>query len=101
MSALLDLYIKEDILETLLKVIQKKGEKGISLTISVSDETNQFGQNISSFVSQSKDQIESKKEKYYVGNGKVFWTNGSISVAKKKEEQKVNQQPTVEDDLPF
>lgn len=81
MSALLDIYIKADVLETLVNTLKAKQEKGISLTISVQDDLNQYNQNTSAFVSQSKDDREAKKPKYYVGNGKVFWTNGTINVA--------------------
>ena len=56
MAALLDLYIKVETLETLLKVVKAKNEKGVALTISINDETNQYGQNVTSFVSQTKEQ---------------------------------------------
>jgi len=103
MGSLSSIYIKKEVLETLLKVTDKKGEKGIELTISIGEETNTYGQNLSAYVSQSKEQREAKKEKYYVGNGKVFWTDGKISVAVKKEEVHEAKpiQNEVEDDLPF
>jgi len=84
MSSLNSLYLKEETLETLLNGIKQKGEKGIELTISINDETNQWGQNLSAFVSQSKEERQAEKKKYYVGNGKCFWTNGSIKVAEKE-----------------
>lgn len=103
MGALLDIYIKLDVLEKLTKVIKQKGEKGIAITTSINDETNQYGQNTVAFVSQSKEQRDEKKPKYYVGNGKVFWTDGKISVAEKKEQQNNSSAKTKEgiDDLPF
>ena len=42
MAALLDIYIKESTLQTLLETVRKKGEKGVSLTISVNDETDKW-----------------------------------------------------------
>jgi len=104
MGSLSSIYIKKEVLETLLKVTDKKGEKGIELTISIGEETNTYGQNLSAYVSQSKEQREAKKEKYYVGNGKVFWTDGKITVAVKKEEVHEAKPITKEeepDDLPF
>jgi hypothetical protein len=86
MSSLSEIYLKKETLETLLKTITAKGENGVSITISTSDETNNYGQNVTSFVSQTKEQREAKAGKYYVGNGKVFWTDGKITVAKKKED---------------
>lgn len=103
MSSLSSLYIKKETLETLLKVVNQKGEKGVDITISISEDSNKFGQNISSYVSQTKEQREAKKDKFYVGNGKVFWTDGKICVAVKKEETHDAKQITEEDndDLPF
>lgn len=104
MSSLSSIYIKKEVLETLLKVTDKKGEKGIELTISIGEETNQYGQNLSAYVSQSEEQRTAKKERYYIGNGKVFWTDGKITVASKKE--KIHEAKPIDleeetEDLPF
>lgn len=107
MASLSNIYIKVETLETLLNVVKKKGEKGISIDISISDETNQWGQNVSSWVSQTKEQREAKKDRFYVGNGKCFWNDSKISIAKKKEEaptqQDVHTSEVIEeiDELPF
>jgi hypothetical protein len=102
MSSLSSIYIKKETLETLLKTLESKGEKGISIDISIGDETNDFGQNVSSYVSQTKEQREAKKKRYYIGNGKCFWTNGTIVVAEKKEPVPDTTAPDTEnDDLPF
>ena len=103
MSALLDIYIKAEVLETLSKTVQKKGEKGLSLTISVSDNTSEYGQNVSGYVSQSKEDREAEKKKFYVGNGRVFWTDGKIILAERIEKHSQNQHKEDEeqDDLPF
>ena len=86
MSNLSSIYIKKENLKTLLEVVEKKGDKGVELTISTNDETNEYGQNISAYVAQTKEQREVKKQKFYVGNGKVFWTDGKITVAEKRQE---------------
>jgi hypothetical protein len=104
MSSLSEIYLKKEVLETLLKTITAKGENGVSITISTSDETNNYGQNVTSFVSQTKEQREAKAGKYYVGNGKVFWTDGKITVAKKKEEASAPAPAPAQEsfnDLPF
>ena len=85
MSSLNNVYIKVEVLEKLVEVLKKKGEKGISIDVSIGDETNDYGQNLSAYVSQSKEDREVKKPRFYVGNGKTFWTDGKISVAKKNE----------------
>lgn len=86
MAALGDIYFKKETLETLLKGINAKSEKGISIVFSINDETTKYGQNVSAYVSQTKEQQEAKKEKFYVGNGRVFWLKDGIKVAEKKTE---------------
>ena len=103
MSSLNSIYIKTETLKTLFQTLDKKGEKGIEITLSINDEVNDYDQNISAYVSQSKEEREAKKQRFYVGNGKTFWTDGKITVAKKKEVH--NAEPITsqeeEDDLPF
>lgn len=79
-----------------------KGKKGqyINITASVNNETK-FGNNVSFFVSQSKEERDNKENKTYVGNGKVIWTDGSIVVAEKEEQEPVNSVVDSGDDLPF
>jgi hypothetical protein len=100
MSALGNFYIKLETLETLVNGLKKKGEKGISIDFSISDTTSQYGSNVSTYVSQSKEDRDAKKDRYYTGNGKVFWTDGNISVADKVE-ARPQAKAEVVDDLPF
>lgn len=93
MASLNSLYIKKEVLETLLNVLTKKGEKGIELTVNISDTENQYGQNVSAWVSQSKEQRQAKKERYFVGNGKQFWTDGA--------QPSKQSESVADDDLPF
>ena len=79
-----------------------KGKDGYkNYTISISDETNQYGQNVVMYEQQSKEERENKVPKKYIGNGSVVWNDGKITNAEKKE---VNNTPKVEekdDSLPF
>jgi len=101
MSSLSSLYFTEEKLQILLDTVRKKQAKGVELTISISDETNNFGQNVSSFVSQSKEDREAKKQKYYVANGKCFWTDGKITKAEQQQAQPQQAAPQEDLDLPF
>jgi len=98
MSDLNSLYIKTSVLKTLANALEKKGEKGIELTISRNNTPNDYGQNVAAFVSQSKEERDQSKPKFYVGNGKTFWTDGTNIEAIKHEEEKKPQ--AVQDDLP-
>ena len=81
-------------------------EKGwANITISINDDTNQYGQNASAFISQTKEQREAKEAKTYVGNGKVVWTDGAIKVADRIEEGVTSSEQSTAGretpDLPF
>jgi len=78
MSSLNSLYIKKETLQKLLASCETETKKGIELTISISDEPNQYNQNVTAFISQSKEERDSKAEKTYCGNGRTFWTDGNI-----------------------
>jgi|TARA_R100000081_G_C4670233_1_gene92110 arginine decarboxylase-like protein len=70
-----------------------------NFTISINDETNQYGQNIAIWEEQTKEERMAKKPRVYVGNGRVVWTNGQVSVAERQAEQVSSADDTA--DLPF
>jgi len=49
----------------------------INLTMEISDKQNEYGNNISLWQSQTKEQRDAKAFKSYAGNGKVLWTSSS------------------------
>jgi len=61
-------------------------DKYLNVTISVDDETGAYGNNVSAYHEQTKEQREAKENRAYLGNGKVFWTNGTVTLAEKKSE---------------
>ena len=106
MASLSEIYIKKSTLETMLKTLnskQGKDAEGVKLTVSLSDQTNKFGQNVSAYVSQTKEQREADMPKFYVGNGKTFWSKGETPVPQREEQQQAPQPVSSanDDDLPF
>jgi hypothetical protein len=99
MSALINVSLRVDKLPKEKFVQGKDGAVYYNFTVSVNDESNQWGQNVSLTDSQTKEEREAKKPKSYLGNGNVVWTNGTIQLAEKKEE--VSTKEAVESDLPF
>lgn len=76
-----------------------KGKDGYkNYTISVSDETNQYGQNVVMYEAQTKEEREAKQPKKYIGNGSVVWTDGTIKVAEKKDKPQETKETDI---LPF
>lgn len=58
------------------EVKKSNGEiaKYLNLSVSVNDEPDQYGNDCSVSISQSKEERESKTNKTFVGNGKIVWT---------------------------
>ncbi len=101
MSALINYSIRVDKLPKEKFVAGKDGAVYLNLTMSVNDETR-YGNNVGIFVSQTQEEREAKKQKTYVGNGKVVWNNGSIVNAEKEVEAVQNEPLEAEaDGLPF
>ena len=86
MANLSEIFLKQETLETLLNTVKAKGLKGVSLTISMNDTSNEWGQNVNSYVSQSKEDREAKKPKFWTGSGKVFWSDGKPVMAVEKKQ---------------
>lgn len=105
MATLNEIYIKKEALEIMLRACNTRNQSGISITLSVSDKTNSYNQNCSAFVSQSKEDREAKKSKYYIGNGRTVWSDGVATSAVAYKDASTAQAPQVEqsndDDLPF
>jgi hypothetical protein len=64
--------------------IKGKDGKYKNYTISISDTPDKYGQNVSMFAEQTPEERSNKTPKNYIGNGKVFWTDGKISVPVKE-----------------
>ena len=81
---LINLYIKE----------LKK-----SITISVNENVDNYGNNVSAWESQTKEQRDAKAPRNYVGNGTVVFSKAKeYAVAPKKE---FKQPIELNSDLPF
>lgn len=71
-----------------------KEAKFLNLSVFISDEKDQYGNNCNVSLSQSKAEYEAKAPKTFVGNGKTTWLEqvGSAPILENKQE---------EDSLPF
>lgn len=84
-------------------VAGKNGAKYYNVGMIVSDEKNQYGQDVSIFDEQSKEEREERKPKKYLGNGKVVWTSDSDKkVIDVPDEPQVKPMKKIEDEFsPF
>ena len=101
MASLSEIYVKKSTLETIIKALNAKQGKegeGVKLTISLSDQTNNYGQNVSAYVAQTKDQKDAKAPLFYVGNGKTFWSKGETPVPQREQPKQAPQTVTAAND---
>ena len=106
MASLSEIYVKKSTLEMILKTLnakQGKESEGVKITILLSDQASKFGQNVSAYVSQTKEQRDAKTPLFYVGNGKTFWSKGETPVPQREEQQQAPHPFSSEkdDDCPF
>lgn len=106
MAALGQIFLKKEKLVEMIELIDQKNAKGVSISLSISDEPSKYGENISAYIEQSQDERTAKEPKRYMGNGKIYWNNNIIKNGVKIESTTSTEPPPVEnyegsDDLPF
>lgn len=57
------------------KLIQGKKGTYLNLTVAINDQDDQFGNNVSSWISQSKEEREQKADRTFLGNGRVVYSS--------------------------
>lgn len=75
----------------------KNGGKYVNVTLSVNDQEDQYGNNVSLWQSQSKEEREAKVNRNFLGNGKALWSGDN----QQKTQGKVSKKEEEHSDLPF
>jgi hypothetical protein len=76
-----------------------KDGKYLNAIVAIGDDTNQYGQNASMYISQSKEEREAKDARTYIGNGKVVWNDGNIVNAERVEQVTNTEQNPERNDI--
>jgi len=100
MSTLINGSIRVDKLPKEKFIKGKDGAVYYNFTISVQDETR-YGNNVAFMDSQTKEERDAKMPKNYLGNGKVVWTDGTVTLAEREEKQIEVAVDEQSGDLPF
>ena len=84
----------------------KNGQKYYSISISVNDEADKFGNDVAITAGQSKEERDAKAAKVYIGNGKTVWASETpgakpAASAPAKPAAPAAAQVSDDDDLPF
>lgn len=71
------------------------GEKGtyLNLTVSLNDDADKFGNTVSAWQSQTKEQREAKVNRTFLGNGKVIFDSEGKQQAQQVQEAQVDSLP--------
>ena len=70
----------------------------VNITISLNDAPDQYGNNASIWISQTKEEREAKAPKVYLGNGKVIYDS---NLPRQNAPEFPKEAPTISTDLPF
>ena len=100
MSTLIGLSIPTEKIDK-SKLVTKDGKTYLNITVSINDQKDKFGNDVSAWHTQSKEQRDAKEQRTFIGNGKVLYQkDAATNDAKKPYEAKspINQ---TDDDLPF
>ena len=100
MSALINFNLRVDKLPKEKFIAGKEGAVYVNLTMAVNDETR-YGNNTSVYVAQSKEEREAKKQRQYLANGKVIWTDNVIVLAEREPQAEPVTTANEKADLPF
>lgn len=92
MGKLINAQINKSKLQGLVHYTNKRtGDESVNLTISLNDAPDQYGNNASIWISQTKEERDAKAPKVYIGNGKVIYDS----------EMPRQNAPEMPQDLPF
>ena len=82
----------------------KNGAKYYNLTINVNDQKDNYGNDASVTIAQTKEEREAKQPRTFIGNGKVIWSNNATQSPQPQNNAATFTPPPVDngdDLLPF
>lgn len=77
----------------------KNGKKYLSVVVTERKEVDQFGNDLVVYVSQSKDERDSRAQKNYIGNGKTYGEKQTMAQPQEAPQPRPQDEET--EDLPF
>jgi len=99
MGKLINAQINKSKLQGLVHYTNKRtNEESVNVTISLNDTPDQYGNNASIWVSQTKEERDAKAPKVYLGNGKVIYDS---DMPRQNAPEMPKEAPTTLTDLPF
>jgi len=83
-----------------------KGEKGtyLTVTISLNDQVDPYGNNVSVWEEQTKEERDAKAQRNFLGNGKIVFDSEAGKAPAQQQNSGFGQAPAglpIEEELPF
>ena len=66
---------------------EKSGDLWGTITGSINDEIDKYGNNVAAWLEQTKEEKVAKTHRSFVGNGTAFWSDGKTTVVTKDNPQ--------------
>lgn len=99
MGQLINAQINKSKLQGLVHYTNKRtNEESVNITISLNDTPDQYGNNASIWISQTKEERDAKAPKVYLGNGKVIYDS---NMPRQNAPEFPKEAPSSIQDLPF
>ncbi len=98
MGSLITASIRVDKLPKEKFIEGKDGAVYYNFTVNIDDQTK-YNNNVGIYDSQTKEERDAKVRRNYIGNGRVVWTDGTITLADRDDQPK--QEQSGGEDLPF
>lgn len=99
MGQLINAQINKSKLQGLVHYTNKRtNEESVNITISLNDTPDQYGNNASIWISQTKEERDAKASKVYLGNGKVIYDS---NMPRQNAPEFPKEAPTSIENLPF
>ena len=99
MGKLINAQINKSKLQGLVHYTNKRtNEESVNITISLNDAPDQYGNNASIWISQTKEERDAKAPKVYLGNGKVIYDS---NMPRQNAPEFPKEAPVLPQDLPF
>lgn len=80
---------------------EKGGRVYLDITVGTKDEKDDYGNDASCWISQSKEEREAKEDRTFLGNGRVVFDSGNRNPESAEPTQSAEVVSDDEDDLPF
>lgn len=70
------------------KIVEgKNGAKYYNLTINVNDQKDNYGNDASVTIAQTKEEREAKQPRTFIGKGRVIWSNNGVQATQQQVQQ--------------